>query len=69
MATTEALFPDIEVELSCSNGNAFAIMGAVTKAMRRGGCTKDEIDAFVAEATSGDYDHVLQTCMKTVAVS
>jgi hypothetical protein len=25
--------------------------------------------AFQAEATSGDYDHLLQTCMKWVDVS
>jgi len=27
---------------------------------------QDEIDAFFAEATSGDYDHLLQTTMRWV---
>ncbi len=26
----------------------------------------DEIDAFMGEATSGDYDHMLRTVIKTV---
>lgn len=28
-----------------------------------------EIDQFRKEATSGDYDHLLQTCMRWVDVS
>jgi hypothetical protein len=62
-------YPQIEVELSGQDGNAFSILGKCTKAMRRGGIPKDEIDKFVAEATAGDYDHLLQTCMKWVDVS
>ena len=62
-------FPDIEVELSGTDGNAFLIIGKVQKAMRQAGCTKEEIRAFVAEATSGDYDNVLLTAMRTVEVS
>jgi hypothetical protein len=30
------------------------------------GCRKDEIDEYYAEATSGDYDHLLQTTMRWV---
>ncbi len=66
---TTPIHPDIEVQLSGEDGNAFAIMGAVRKAMRRGGCTADEMQAFTDEATSGDYDHLLQTAMRYVEVS
>jgi len=33
------------------------------------GIGKEERDAFMDEAMSGDYDHLLQTCMKWVSVS
>ncbi len=59
---------DITVRLLGEDGNAFAIMGRVTRAMRRAGLAASEIDAFRKEAMSGDYDRVLQTCMKWVKV-
>ena len=60
---------DIDVKLTEVNGNAFSIIGAVRKALRKGGATPEQIEEFQAEAMSGDYDHVLQTCMKWVNVS
>lgn len=60
-------FPHIVVPLVGKDGNAFAILGRVITAMRRGGCTEEEIDAFKTEATSGDYSHLLNTVMKTVS--
>lgn len=60
--------PDIVVQLSGIDGNAFSIMGAVSKALRRGGVSKDEIDAYMKESMSGDYDHVIQTAMAWVEV-
>ncbi len=59
---------DISVQLTGHDGNAFAVMGAVGKALRRGGVEKAEIDTFYAEAVSGDYDHLLQVCMEYVEV-
>jgi hypothetical protein len=59
-------YPDISVSLSGEDGNAFGILGRVTKALRRAGVPKDEIDEFYAEATAGDYDHLLQTVMRWV---
>ena len=57
-------YPNITVELSGQDGNAFAVLGAVSKALRRGNVDKAELDAFYAEATSGNYDHLLQTTMR-----
>ena len=68
LAPGEVLHPEIEVTLVGQDGNAFAIMGAVQKAMRRGGCTAEEIKAYADESMSGDYDHLIQTAMKTVTV-
>ena len=57
-------YPDITVELVGKNGNAFNILGICLRAMRRAGLSKEEQDAFQAEATSGNYDHLLATCME-----
>ena len=58
----------VAVQLSGTDGNAFAVIGAVTKALKRGGHT-DLVEKFTKEAMSGDYDHLLQTAMAYVEVS
>lgn len=63
---SEPLYPEISVELE--DGNAFAILGNVKRAMQRGGLPKEVIDQFREEAMSGDYDNLLTTCMRYVNV-
>jgi hypothetical protein len=46
------------------DGNAFAILGRAREVARKAGWDKTQIDKFMGEAASGDYDHLLQTCMK-----
>lgn len=58
---------DVIVQLTGNDGNAFAIMGRVTKALKRAG-HGDLVDEFRKEAQSGDYDHLLQTAMDYVVV-
>jgi hypothetical protein len=62
-------YPEVQVQLVGEDGNAFAIIGRVAKALSRAGVAKAEVDAFRTEAMSGDYDNVLQTAMKWVDVS
>ena len=62
-------YPDIEVELVGRDGNAYAIMGRVSEALRRADVPKKEIDEYIAEATAGDYDHLLQTTMRWVDIT
>lgn len=62
----EPKYPNITVKLVGEDGNAFAILGRVAHALRRAGVSADEIANFRKEATSGDYDHLLQTCMRWV---
>lgn len=62
-------FPSVKVKLVGENGNAFAVMGSVREALRRGGASVEELEKFMAECMSGDYDHLLQTCMRWVNVS
>jgi hypothetical protein len=61
-------YPDITVQLTGTDGSAFAVMGRVTNALRRNRVQNSEIDEFVKEAMSGDYDHLLRTCMSWVEV-
>jgi|SRR5215204_6476323 len=63
-----AKHPEIIVQLTGEDGNAFAILGRVRQAMRRGKVSEKEIQAFQDEATSGDYNNVLATCMRWVTV-
>ena len=65
----EVKFPEVEVTLVGKNGNAYNIMGIVTNAMKKAKISKEDREAFMNEAMSGDYDHLLQTCMKTVTVN
>ena len=65
----ETKYPDVHVELTGQDGNAFFIIARVTKALRRAGAPGEDLAEFQKDATSGDYDHVLQTCMKWVRTS
>lgn len=60
---------DIEVELIGHDGNAFAIMGKVKQALKRNGASDEEIDEYMKESMSGDYDNLLTTAMEWVNVS
>lgn len=62
------VYPNITVRLSGTDGNAFAIIGAVKRAMQRQGASKEDVAAFQSEAMSGDYDNLLRTCLKWVEV-
>lgn len=65
---SDVKYPKIKVKLVGEDGNAFAILGRVQREMRRGGVPKEEIDKFLAEATDGDYNHLLATCLNWVDV-
>lgn len=64
----EPKYPDVHVDLVGEDGNAFAILGRVNGAMIRADISREERDAFLAEATSGDYNHLLRTVTKWVSV-
>jgi hypothetical protein len=64
----EVRFPKVTVKLTGEDGNAFAILGRVRKALRRAKVSAEDLDAFTKEATSGDYDNLLATVMRWVNV-
>lgn len=49
------------LELSGVDGNAFTLLGKARKVALKNNMDWDKIHA---EATSGDYDHLLQTLMR-----
>ena len=65
----EIRYPEVEVQLTGNDGNAFAVLGTVSKALKSSGVEKAEVDQYMAEAMSGDYDHLLQTTMRWVSVA
>jgi hypothetical protein len=62
-------YPEIQVQLVGLDGNAYSIMGRVSAALKEAGITKEEIDKYYAESTSGDYDHLIRTATEWVSVS
>jgi hypothetical protein len=65
---SDVKYPAIKVKLVGQDGNAFAIMGAVKSALKKHGVSKEEIDAYLKDSMSGDYNHLLQTAMAWVTV-
>lgn len=62
-------YPAVRVRLSGSDGNAMMLIGKITRAMRQAKVDDAEINEFVGEAMSGDYDAFLRTAMRWVDVS
>lgn len=60
--------PKPTVKLLGKDGNAFMIMGIVTKALRRAGASSKHIEKYKKEAMSGDYNNLLQITMTYVDV-
>jgi hypothetical protein len=65
---TEPKYPHIKVQLTGNDGNAFAIMGAVSKALRRADVPAEEIAQYRAASMASDYNNVLFTAMVWVTV-
>lgn len=61
-------YPNIAVQLPGRGGNAFVVIGKTALALRGAGVAEEEVKAFRTECMSGDYDHVLYTCMRWVDV-
>lgn len=58
----------VTAQLTGQDGNAWAIMATVKNALKSIGVDKNEIDEYIEESMSGDYNHLLQTAMKWVEV-
>jgi hypothetical protein len=58
----------VSVQLSGNDGNAFAVMGAVKSALKKAGASKEEIEQYLTDSMSGDYDNLLRVAMEWVKV-
>jgi len=54
----------VRLRLVGLDGNAFNLLGRFQRAAREQGWPAAEINAVIREATSGDYDHLLQTLLQ-----
>lgn len=64
MSTPEG-FERVPCKLTGEDGNAYAIMARVTKALKSYGYA-ELVDGYIKEATSGDYDNLLKVSLKYV---
>ena len=59
---------NVKVKLIGKDGNAFFILGKVRKELKKAGYDKEFIDEYQKQATSGDYNHLLQVTMTYVHI-
>lgn len=64
----EIRFPKAVITADLFGDNAFAILGAASRALRKAGATKEDIDLYRKQAMSGDYEHLMQVTLKWVNV-
>jgi len=62
-------YPNVKVKLVGNDGNAFVVLGQVRRALKNAGISEEEIKKFTDQATSGDYDNLLNTCIEWVEVN
>ena len=49
----------VKISRSGPDGNAFVVMGRCQEALRSAGATSEDIQAYLAEAKAGNYEHLL----------
>ncbi len=54
----------INLSLHGLDGNAYALLAAFNKQAKKEHWSKEEIDAVITEAKSGDYDHLFLTLLR-----
>jgi hypothetical protein len=66
MYSSTTKYPQVVVPLVGEDGNAYAILGRVDRALRKAGVSKDERAVFMDEAMAGDYDNLLRVVLSWV---
>lgn len=61
MATPK--YPEIKIQLTGKDSNAFYILGIISRTLRKAEVPDSVWKEFEKEATSGDYNHLLATAM------
>jgi hypothetical protein len=68
MDTTTPRYPDVAVHLTGTDGNAFAIIGKVVRALRSAGVDPDTIAEYRTQATAGNYANLLAVTFRWVEI-
>jgi hypothetical protein len=61
-------FPEVEVQLTGQDGNAFNIIGRVSRALKQAGMPAEATEFTNRAFSAGSYDELLQLAMETVTV-
>lgn len=61
-------YPDVEVQLTGEDGNAFAIIGRVSQALKRAGHSNAGNEFANSAMECESYDELLQLAINTVTV-
>ena len=56
------------VQLTGTDGNAFAVMGVVKAAMKEAGWTREEVTEVMNDMMSGDYNHLVAVAFNVCEV-
>ena len=57
-------YQNIKIKLVGYNGNTFSILEHCFATIRSSRLPKTELDEFKKQATSGDYNNLLSTCLE-----
>ena len=57
-----------KIDLTSIDGNAFAIMGAAKRILKQAGATEEELNEYLKESMSGDYDNLVATVGKWLVI-
>jgi 3-oxoacyl-[acyl-carrier-protein] synthase III len=59
-------YSNVALKIGETDSDPCAVVNAAARALRKAGAPPEEIDAFMKEALSRDYNHVLNTTMAWV---
>ncbi|MBB5694425.1 hypothetical protein [Muricoccus pecuniae] len=54
-------YAKVALKISKTDSSAFGVVNAARKALQKAGAPPAEIETYMKEALSGDYNHVLNT--------
>ena len=66
MARTDAIF--VMPDLKGQGGNAYFLLGDAKRSLKEAGVPLEERERFYKQATSGDYENLLETIMEWFTV-
>ena len=69
MSRNEKEEPKPSVQLTGTDGNAFALMSKVAKALEQAGCSPSHVNRYHTESMQGDYSNLLRVASEFANIS